>query len=75
MKLDLLNAVDHPDQGTCVLFNLTETFIIRRKSKGLIIIAIVQLLSHVRLCNPMDYSMPGFPVLFCVIQFAETHVP
>ena len=49
MKLDLLNDIEHPDQGTCVLFNLTKTFIIRRKSKGLIIIAIVQLLSHVRL--------------------------
>ena len=49
MKLDLLNDIDHPDQGTCVLFNFTKTFIIRRKSRGLIIIAIVQLLSHVQL--------------------------
>ena len=23
----------------------------------------------------MDYSMPGYPVLYCVIEFAQTHVP
>ena len=27
-------------------------------------ILVVQLLSHVRLCDPMDCSTPGFPVLF-----------
>ena len=26
------------------------------------------------LCNPMDYSMPGFPVLHCLPEFAQTHV-
>ena len=26
-------------------------------------IVVVQSTSHVRLCNPMDYSMPGFPFL------------
>ena len=25
-------------------------------------------------CNPMDYSMPGFPVLHCLLEFAQTHV-
>ena len=26
------------------------------------------------LCDPMDYSMPGFPVLPCLLKFAQTHV-
>ena len=35
---------------------------------------IVQSLSHVQLCNPMDCSMPGFPVLHHFLEFAQTHV-
>ena len=31
----------------------------------------VQLLSHVRLCDPMDCSMPGFPVLHHLLEFAQ----
>ena len=27
------------------------------------------------LCNPMDSSTPGFPVLHCLQEFAQTHVP
>ena len=34
---------------------------------------VVQLLSCVRLCDPMDYSSPGFPVLHH-LEFAQTHV-
>ena len=26
------------------------------------------------LCNPMNCSMPGFPVLRCLLEFAQTHV-
>ena len=26
------------------------------------------------LCDPMDCSMPGFPVLHCLLEFAQTHV-
>ena len=26
------------------------------------------------LCNPMDCSTPGFPVLHCLPEFAQTHV-
>ena len=26
------------------------------------------------LCNPMDYSTPGFPVLHHLPEFAQTHV-
>ena len=35
---------------------------------------VVQLLSHVQLCDPMDCSMPGFPVLHCLLEFAQIHV-
>ena len=26
------------------------------------------------LCNPMDCSTPGFPVLYYVLEFAQTHI-
>ena len=35
---------------------------------------VVQSLSRVQLCDPMDYSMPGFPVLQYLLEFAQTHV-
>ena len=31
--------------------------------------------SCTNLCNPMDYSMPGFYVLHNLLEFAQTHVP
>ena len=35
---------------------------------------IVQSLNHVQLCDPMNYSMPGFPVLHYLLEFAQAHV-
>ena len=35
---------------------------------------IVQSFSHVRLCNPMDCSTPGFPALHHLPELAQTHV-
>ena len=37
-------------------------------------ISSVQQLSHVRLCNPMDCSTPGFPVHHQLPEFTQTHV-
>ena len=34
----------------------------------------VQLLSCVRLCNPMDYNTPGSPVHHQLLELAQTHV-
>ena len=34
----------------------------------------VQALSPVQLCDPMDCSMPGFPVLHHLLEFAQTHI-
>ena len=36
--------------------------------------AVVQLLSHVLLCDPMNCSALGFPVLHYLPEFAQTHV-
>ena len=30
--------------------------------------------SHLALCDPMDCSTPGFPVLHCLLEFAQPHV-
>ena len=35
---------------------------------------VVQSLSHVRFCDPMDCSTPGFPVLHHLPELAQTHV-
>ena len=34
----------------------------------------VQLLGHVRLCDPVDCSMTGLPVYHQLLEFAQTHV-
>ena len=34
----------------------------------------VQWFSHVRLCDPMDLSTPGFPVHHQLLELAQTHV-
>ena len=38
------------------------------------IVVVIQALSHIQLCSPMDCSVPGFPVLHHLLAFAETHV-
>ena len=35
--------------------------------------AVVQSLSRIWLCDPMGCSMPGLPVLHCLLDFAQTH--
>ena len=37
-------------------------------------VVIVQSLSHVWLCDPMDCSTPGFPVPYYLPEFAQIHV-
>ena len=34
----------------------------------------IQLLSYIQLCDPIDCSTPGFPVLYYVPEFAQTRV-
>ena len=44
------------------------------KQKGVFVVFIVQLLNRVCLCNPMDWSTPGFSVLHYLLKFAQIHV-
>ena len=37
-------------------------------------VVVVQSLSHVRFCDPMDCRTPGFPVLHHLPELAQTHV-
>ena len=39
-----------------------------------ILVVVVQLLSCLTLCDPMNYSKPGFPFLHCLPEFAQTCV-
>ena len=50
------------------LVALTACFCYRECSRMLFSISVLSL------CNPMDCSMPGFPVLHCLPEFAQTHV-
>ena len=38
------------------------------------ITVVIQSLSHVWLCDPLDDSMPGFPVLHHFLELAQSHV-
>ena len=38
------------------------------------VFVVLQSFSSVHLCNPMDCSTSGFPVLHCLPDFAETHI-
>ena len=44
----------------------------KKKAAGFVV---VQPLSHVQLCDPMDSSTPGSPVLHYLLEFAQIHVP
>ena len=40
----------------------------------LFVVVLLQLLSHAGLCDLMDYSTPGPPILHCLPEFAQIHV-
>ena len=40
----------------------------------IIVVIVVQLLSHVRLSDPMECGTQGFPVLHRLPELAQTHV-
>ena len=50
------------------------SFIYNNVKYMLIQFSSVQLLSHVRLCDPMNCSMPGLPVHYQLPEFTQTHV-
>ena len=49
-------------------------FFRKKVANFLILFVAVQLLSLVRLCDLMDYSMPGFPVLHYLLEFTQTYL-
>ena len=53
---------------------ISKTFQLYFKKQERIWFSSVQSLSSVWLCNPMDCSMPGFPVYHQLLEFAQTHV-
>ena len=56
------------------LQSLFSVFLQEHNKLNLSIFVVVQSLIHVRLSNPMDCSMPGFPVIHHLPEFAQTHV-
>ena len=42
--------------------------------KPLSVVVVQSLKSCLTLCDPMNCSMPGFPVLHHLLEFAQTHV-
>ena len=63
IKPKVLEAPQTPSQGRVIV----------SLSSGWLAV-VVQLLSRVRLCNPMDCSTPGFPVHHQLPELAQTHV-
>ena len=55
---------------------LNWTYIIKNyvTSRYIVVVIIIQSLSHVWPCDPMDGSTPGFPVLHHLLEFAQIHV-
>ena len=63
-----LAVVVHLEQGQgCWLDDLFLNLLLHQFSS-------VQLLSRVRLCDPMNRSMPGLPVHHQLPEFTQTHV-
>ena len=60
--------------SSCTRFYFS-VFLYQGVMTGLLFVVFVQLLlSRVWLCNPIDCSMPGFPVLHYCPEFTQIHV-
>ena len=44
------------------------------QSSMITVVVFVQSLNCVQLCDPIDCSMPGFPVLYLLLELTQTHV-
>ena len=64
----------------CILAKCVSTITVPNRTVSLTLkfpvchLFVVELLSHVWLCDPMNCRMPGFPVLHYLPEFAQTHV-
>ena len=60
-------------KSNSTLTSLTE-FTFSRSKGFFIFVTVVQSLFCLTLCDSMDCSMPSFPVLNCLLKFAQIHV-
>ena len=60
-------------KSNSTLISLTE-FTFSRSKGFFIFVTVVQSLLCLTLCDSMDCSMPSFPVLNCLLKFAQIHV-
>ena len=57
---------------TCTLFTMASCEIVALNFSSIQFSSVTQ--SYLTLCNPMDESMPGFPVCYQLPEHAQTHV-
>ena len=63
---------DLPDQGIELLSTVLAGGFFTAESQGVQFILVTQLCPTI--CDPMDFSMPGFPVHHQLTELAQTHV-
>ena len=64
-------------EDTCILMFTVALFIIAKvykQHKYPVQFSSLQSLSHVRLCDPMNRSTPGLPVINHLPEFTQTHI-
>ena len=49
-------------------------YIVQQEKYNQYFVVVVQSLSHVWLCDPMECRMTGFPVFHCLLEFTQTHI-
>ena len=71
-----IRETEHKQQGSKFKFSHIYKTTIKMYSNPINILhgGVVQWLSCVWLCNPMNCSMPGLPVLHYLLEFVQTHV-
>ena len=60
--------------GSCIVGRNQIWYIAFREYFKKMFFSLVQSLSSVRLCDPMNRSMPGLPVYHQLVEFTQTHV-
>ena len=75
LSTDTCSKISEPG-GMILLFYLDPLVLLTLRERGFFLLKkfIVQLLSRVQLCNPMDSCKPGIPVLHHLLELAQTHV-
>ena len=53
---------------------MTWKYLSKQKTVKVVVVVVVLVQSCPTVCDSMDCSMPGFPVLQHLLEFAQTHV-